>query len=456
MGAHRGVNDEDGVRRVLVEAGQLRDQGRHEDAIASLGTAAASEPRLSAMRAMLAYEAWLPARGWLQEAVALNPGDLGLVRNLAGSLAADGDAAAGQALLAAQLAKTPAWTEGQYALAQSRATHGDKEPHPRVARGGGAGGRWSRRLAVLVPLGREGAPLGCRTGDSDRAERRFVEHRGLFLSRLFLEAESGASRDPHLFDEVAELGDPGTDLARVRHGLRLGEAAAAEGIAAQYIDRPGGRIFWPYISLAWRMLGDDRIEWFERPDSAVSSQSLGYTTAELAGLTAFVRSLHVTTAPQIDQSVRSGTQTERSILLHHHPLIAELRKRLDTAIDRHVASLPEPVAGHPWLGTARAPRRIAGSWSVRLGPGGHHVPHTHPHGWLSSALHLSLPVDGQGGALAFGLPPPELELDLPATRIVDPVEGRVQLFPSTTWHSTTPIAAGERLTLAFDVAMPPG
>ncbi|WP_373475225.1 putative 2OG-Fe(II) oxygenase [Sphingorhabdus sp.] len=32
--------------------------------------------------------------------------------------------------------------------------------------------------------------------------------------------------------------------------------------------------------------------------------------------------------------------------------------------------------------------------------------------------------------------------------------GRLVLFPSTMWHSTIPFAAGERLTIAFEIRRP--
>ena len=439
----------------LARAHWLRDHNRHQEAIAELGSDAGDEPRLATARAMLAYEAWLPATAWLERALVLSPGDRQLVRNLAGSLIGDGRFPAGEELLVTALAKEPDWVEGQFALAQARTTHGASNADRGFGEAFGLGPMsatlslaWFQWLAKARQWDKARDVL-------DRAERAYPGHRGMMLSRLFVEAESGASRDPRLFDPAAELGDPGTDLGRVRHALRLGDPAAVEGIAARHEGQRAGRMFWPYRSLAWRLLGDDRAAWLERPEIAVCSHDLGYDPAGLARLADFVRSLHVTAAPQIDQSVRSGTQTERSILLHHDPIIGELRARLAIAIDRHIDALPDAVEGHPWLATARTNWRIAGSWSVRLGPGGHHVPHTHPDGWFSSALHLALPDTPDGeGALLFGGPPAELGLELSPTLAVEPVAGVLQLFPSTTWHSTAPIRAGERLTLAFDVAVP--
>ena len=102
------------------------------------------------------------------------------------------------------------------------------------------------------------------------------------------------------------------------------------------------------------------------------------------------------------------------------------------------------------------PVRFSGSWSVRLTDAGFHANHFHPEGWLSSAFYLALPesANGQEGWLALGEPQADLGLDLPPIRLVEPKPGRLVLFPSTMWHGTVPFPAGERLSIAFDVAAP--
>jgi hypothetical protein len=78
-------------------------------------------------------------------------------------------------------------------------------------------------------------------------------------------------------------------------------------------------------------------------------------------------------------------------------------------------------------------------------------------GWLSSALYIVLPPDvaeGHKGWLALGEPDAELKLDLAPVRMVEPRQGRLALFPSSMWHGTRPFDSGERMTVAFDVAVP--
>ena len=100
--------------------------------------------------------------------------------------------------------------------------------------------------------------------------------------------------------------------------------------------------------------------------------------------------------------------------------------------------------------------RFSGSWSVRLPGAGYHSNHIHPAGWLSSAFYVTLPPAGEGraGWLKLGEPQAELGIDLAPFRHVEPRPGRLVLFPSTMWHGTVPFEAGERMTVAFDVARP--
>jgi hypothetical protein len=59
--------------------------------------------------------------------------------------------------------------------------------------------------------------------------------------------------------------------------------------------------------------------------------------------------------------------------------------------------------------------------------------------------------DGEG-VLTIGEPPADLGLDLPPLQVIRPEPGRLALFPSYMWHGTRPFGAGERMTIAFDVA----
>jgi len=100
--------------------------------------------------------------------------------------------------------------------------------------------------------------------------------------------------------------------------------------------------------------------------------------------------------------------------------------------------------------------RFSGSWSVRLRGGGKHSNHVHPQGWISSALYIALPArtGGEQGWFTIGDPDERLGLTIGASQTIEPMPGRLVLFPSYLWHGTIPFSEGERLTIAFDVRPP--
>ena len=190
----------------------------------------------------------------------------------------------------------------------------------------------------------------------------------------------------------------------------------------------------------------------------IQSLASGYSAPDLADLAGLLRALHSSAQPYLEQSVRGGTQTDRSLLLRCEAPLQAVKARLLDLIRDYIAALPAPDPQHPLLSAPRGgDLLIEGSWSVRLAQQGYNVPHTHARGWLSTAFYVALPGDlGEppAGHIAFGQAPAELGLDLPAYRTIAPVAGQLAVFASTMWHNTVPFAAGERLVIAFDVRRP--
>jgi hypothetical protein len=216
-------------------------------------------------------------------------------------------------------------------------------------------------------------------------------------------------------------------------------------------------MFWPYLSLCWRLTGNDRAAWLDGDPLYAESFDLDFSEAELAALADVLRGLHRMKAPYPEQSVRGGTQTDRQLIFHPDPVIQDARRKISEAVRTFVEDLPDPDGSHPLLGPRRdEPIRFEGSWSVRLAGAGYHSSHTHVLGWISSAFYVALPDGDDTGRLALGTPPPELEVGLEPYQRVEPKPGRLALFPSTLWHATEPFAQGERLTIAFDVKIPAG
>jgi Tfp pilus assembly protein PilF len=448
------------VDDLLQRAASYRTAQLMEDAFDAISAAsglAPDDPHVAFGLAQISFETWRPAAALFEKARALIPDNPDLVRNHALALAAEGQGKAADAVLDGALKQAPNWLEGHRVLAAQRYTSGDAAGFDRSyadaiqAQPENAALRmmWFQQHAMLKDWARAGTILA-------EARAALPEHRGLQLAELFLASESGAARgDADLFGDYADKGDPGLDLCQVRHHLRSGDVSRAEAIASRHIKGPAARMFWPYLSLCWRLTGDQRARWLDGDPLLATAIDLEYNETGLADLADVLRGLHRMQAPYPEQSVHGGTQTDRQLFFHPHPTIQATRAAINEAIGHYIAALPPRSDGHPVLGEPRnAPIRYEGSWSVRLQGQGYHSSHTHVMGWISSAFYVALPDGNDKGQLALGAPPPELELPLTPYKRVEPKAGRLVLFPSTMWHATEPFADGERLTIAFDVKLP--
>jgi tetratricopeptide (TPR) repeat protein len=412
--------------------------------------------------ARAALEAGLPAVYLFERAHGIAPLDGAVLLGLAAALGAETGSAAAIALIEEQLARHPAWIPGHALLARLRCVIGER------AR---ATESFERALEI--------AP-----GETElwRELITTLMHDDRFEDALDAIARARAAAGPHLaFDAneavcVDELGDmaaadrlfaplAGVDdfnflLRRVRHALRAGRPEEAAALAEPVLAGANGNLIAPYLALAWRMQGDPRWAWLEGDERLVGVYDLGDALPAMAAIAARLRKLHTETHAPLEQSVRGGTQTDGELFSRIEPEIRALRRAIVDAVERHVAQLPAQDGAHPILRRDRRRQvRFAGSWSVRLQGGGHHANHIHPQGWFSSAFYVALPEPGgdrapHAGWLELGAPQKQLGIDLAPTRLIEPKPGRLVLFPSTMWHGTIPFAAGERLTVAFDVAPP--
>lgn len=262
---------------------------------------------------------------------------------------------------------------------------------------------------------------------------------------------------------------------------RTAEALAAAERACTL--NPQDQHAWAQRGLAWRLLGDPRAHWLHDTDRLVGVQDLeppaGF--ADMASfneaLAAELRALHHDRRAPVDQTLRRGTQTLGNLLDQRHPLVDALKVRIEEAVTRYIADLAAGDTLHPLLGravvaaaggSAGSGWRFTDSWSSRLGRGGFHTHHVHPHGWISSAYYVTLPPSVRGRSAGVGEPgeqaspvahagwiqfgEPDRDLGLAPLRHVQPQVGRLVLFPSYLWHGTLPFDdEAERLTIAFDV-----
>jgi tetratricopeptide (TPR) repeat protein len=216
------------------------------------------------------------------------------------------------------------------------------------------------------------------------------------------------------------------------------------------------------LSIASRMLEDGRDDAINRYDTLVQSFDLeppqGFSDMESfnAELNAVLDRLHPATREFVGLSLRGGSQTPDNLFGGGHILVERLKVRIDEAVARYIATLPEDVA-HPFLSRRARNFRYSGSWSSRLRDCGFHVNHLHPMGWISSCYYVAVPdavknETAQQGWIKFGEPSLQMELKTPLRRVLQPAAGRLVLFPSYMWHGTIPFHdAAARTTIAFDV-----
>jgi predicted Zn-dependent protease len=417
------------------------------------------DPLIAHSHARTALEAGYPASALFAAAALLAPQDGGILTGHAAALLQEGRPTDGVALLETVLAANPLWVDGHRSLAGIRGQVGE-DPLASVLQA-------LARHPAAPELHHLAISLALQARDLDRAGKAAAAASAaigtpVWLTRLaaHIASESGAldEADAHFAAAGAVRAcDEAWPLAR--HMIRRRQPADAAALCEAWLGKPGDHVLWPYLALAWRMTGDPRHAWLECDPRLVGVYDIGLAPAELAALADHLRALHTATTAPLDQSVRGGTQTDGNLLLRAEAPIRDLKARLLAAVERHVAQLPSPEPGHPTLPANRAPLRIAGSWSVRLHDAGFHTDHVHPQGWFSSALYVALPETlGHGeanhaGWLSLG-EERDLVPDLAPVRLVEPKPGRLVLFPSTMWHGTRPFPAGERLTVAFDIARP--
>jgi Putative 2OG-Fe(II) oxygenase len=441
------------------QARQVQDIEVAVEAIDAAQKAAPDDPNIAAVRALLHYESWRPASDLFARAAALNPEDMELRRNQALGLQSEGDGPAAMALLERELRAQPFWTEGHRTLARIRLTRAEAGEHDRsFAEACATSGAplalhlaWFHNAAIAKEWVKVHAIL-------ENAERAFPGQPALRAARFYCAAETGddVSAEAAL-PGLASMNDPGLDLCRVRFHLRLGQWTEAERCARRHVGSASGAMFWPYLSLIWRLTDNPLAQWLDGAPPFLSVIDLDISSGQLGDLADVLRRLHILQAPYPEQSVRGGTQTDRPLFFHPDPAVQAARHKIMDAVRGYVDTLPPHDPHHPLLAPDRSTLLLDGSWSVRLTDKGFHASHSHVNGWISSAFYVALP-DQPGpppsGHFALGTPPPELGLELSAYQTVEPRPGRLVLFPSTMWHSTIPFDAGERLTIAFDIQRP--
>lgn len=252
------------------------------------------------------------------------------------------------------------------------------------------------------------------------------------------------------------------DLVNLLH--RLGDSESAADLGERFLARhPGERLVLATLALLWRDLGRE-----EEAAAVLDLDGLVHVTdiepvegfADLAEFNATLGGLAVS-APQLDEplskATRGGSQTGE-LDLAGQPALEAFARQVAAAVEAATPGLRRRSgAAHDLARHAGRPWHLR-AWATLLASGGHQTAHMHPQAWLSGVYYVSVPEEiGAGGEEAgfieFGAPPERYYTrEQPATRRIEPREGRLLLFPSYFYHRTLPFdAASLRISLAFDV-----
>ncbi len=353
-------------------------------------------------------------------------------------------------LVEAVLERHPDWVEGHKALARLRTEARHPEPLSRIEDAlvtfPDHPGLWMAFISLLGASGQYARAAETLAG--------LVEQRGPIPPLLVMQARyeglrGDAAKALGLLERVpADV--PEREFETLRNLIRLDRYDDAKAKLDLLLERDRTDIeLWALAELVWRRSGDPRHAWLLPTERLVGQTDLGLSGGELDAVVEVVRGLHDTRGEPLGQSVRSGTQTRGDLRSNEEPEIARLLDAIEAALAAYSDRISDLPADHPMAPVAVRKPRITTCWSIRLQSGGHHIPHIHEHGLVSSAVHLSLPGEDQG-VLDLGRPPQHLSSDTDPVASIAPRPGAMVLFPSFLYHSTRPFRAGERLTVAFD------
>lgn len=447
---------------LLWQALLLRALDRRAEALPLLRRAADLAPAdggIAHTLAQTALEAGLPAAALFESALPLDQGSSVVRLGLISARYAQGDGQAALETLETALTHNPGWYDGHRQFAQLTTMLGQPE----------------RMLATLQPVIARfpdamdpclvAAELQLAAGDfagalesSQQALARAGDDTALRLVQATALDELGQSTAAAAAFAQAGPAQSAADACRlIRHALRGENAHAALKLAEPWLASADATQVWPYVALAWRLLGDERAAWLEHQAGLTGQIDFAPEAIDLPALANRLRAIHAGSGRFLDQSVRFGTQTDGPLFARIEPELTALRTVMVEALTAHIAALPTSDERHPQLAPRRdRDLRFAGSWSVRLVDEGFHASHQHPQGWFSAVLYIAVPqqLAEHEGQLLLGGAPTELGLNLPPYQTVAPRPGRLVIFPSTMWHATSPFKSGERMAIAFDIARP--
>ena len=417
------------------------------------------------------------AAALLQRAVALEPDDAGAHNDLGNVLQATGrvDAAIGAYRRAVE--RDPERAETHLNLGQALRAKGDLDGAAEAL--GRAATLRPDHTGTLLRIGLVRHAQGDLAGaedsfrralsvESENAEACFALGNVLYAQGRLDEAIAAYGQAAALREDVLdasfEVGKPRHVHAHLDRGDPRAALKACDDLLAR---QPGqsGALAMKAVALreagetdrARSLLDFDRLLRHERcaPPERFADKRFADMSALNGALAAHVRGHPTLQAAPESYSMERGRSTGE--LLPGRGAAAAFRSLVEDAVDRYRAAMPQDP-GHPFLADIPDSIRIT-AWGVILDEGAYQVPHIHPSAWLSGVYYVALPSslgaddDGTAGWIEFGRPYWDFRIRAePETRLIEPEEGLMLLFPSYMFHRTLPFSgAGERISIAFDV-----
>ena len=155
----------------------------------------------------------------------------------------------------------------------------------------------------------------------------------------------------------------------------------------------------------------------------------------------------------VNSTTINGKQTKENIFSREVQGLSELR---DLLLRRIGTYRRKNLSGSGYIESAWPSQNELVGWVVDMLVGGYQESHVHPSGWVSGVLYIDTipqPVNNEGALLVS-----ERGHNLKTngqkffSRLIQPKEGDIVLFPSSVFHSTLPVvSSGQRRVLAFDL-----
>lgn len=232
-------------------------------------------------------------------------------------------------------------------------------------------------------------------------------------------------------------------------------------------DVPGHPSALAFKAIALRDLGDE--------DAAREIDDLGrFVMPQMIGIPegfqdidAFNQAMaeHVMSHPTLTSSptahaTRQGFHSGELLSAPRGPF-DEFHQIIIDAFHRYRRQFVGEVA-HPFLDQCPETFEVS-VWGVVMHESGHQVSHIHPSAWLSGVYYVEVPLTikdtalEHAGWIEFGQPPDDIHAQhTPVTKLFQPEEGKMLLFPSHFYHRTLPLSGDQRrISVAFDI-MPTG